>query len=428
LWNSGLYLGTMAPMRCLLKSILITLLLSSFFAAAQDVTLQPVTSGNFRFKDIGGEAFSAAFQTSFSYANSSVVVTIDDSTDLYLSGRIKATGLKPNFAYQIKLSAQSSKAAQTPDEAAFFDDVTNERLGRAGRWWRFSPNPANATDAEFDADKDKDGFIYGGYLIIGFFTTDTLGNADVAFVGNNSYHVLWRTNQRLPSINDGPVLNVTLPDTTGNAAYDTVVAARDFGLYGEHEGTRALPGKLAMPLGHYKCMINLTEESFHDGGPIGGTWATAMSSRVEFDIPTVNNPSIASPLSIEKVRASMQASEGGRDSATLTGTLQLPPEVVLDGQEVRVNVLGVSRTLVLNRMGIGNSSDAQIMLRRDRKNPGTVRFTLRLRRAAFVLGQINGAGPLPFSVDLSAIFAGETFAGTASTELRVRGGRISVKK
>src|SRR5436309_854941 len=97
-------------------------LLSSFilaiaatpWLAAQTVTLQPASSSNFRFKDIGGQAFANSYVNTYSYANSSVSIVLDDSLKPFLSGTIIGVGLKPNFAYQIKLSGRPSREATTP--------------------------------------------------------------------------------------------------------------------------------------------------------------------------------------------------------------------------------------------------------------------------------------------------------------------------
>jgi hypothetical protein len=407
------------------------LLLASWSGAAraQDVTLAPATGGSFRFKDIGGQAFSSTFISNFSYSNASVTVTLSDTTDLFLSGKIKATGLKPNFAYQLKLASRSTKAAQTPEELALLDDVTNERLGRQGRWWRYAPNPGNAKDADYDADKDKEGHIYGGYMIVGFFITDANGAIDTTFEGSNSLHVLWRNDQRPPSPNDGPLKTVTLPDTSGNTAYDTTLAARTLDVYGEHEPTRALPGKLAMPLGHYRCEFNLTEESFHDGGLLGGQWATAMASQVEFNIPTSSSESTTQPLQIDYVRATMLAHQSGHDTATVMGSLILPANIALENQEVRINLLGTSQTVTLNAKGICNTRDVQLIVRPSLTDATVAHFVLRLRRAAFVLGQLNGVpSPQPFDVDLTLTLGGQYYAGKFASRLRAGGSRISLTK
>src|SRR5689334_22906525 len=114
-------------MRRTLPLLLVAL---SLAAAAQDVTLQGLTSGNFRFKDIGGQTFGNNFISTYSYASANVTISFDVNSNDYLSGTLTATGLKPNFAYQIKLAGNPSTEATTDAEKAAADDVTNERLGR----------------------------------------------------------------------------------------------------------------------------------------------------------------------------------------------------------------------------------------------------------------------------------------------------------
>ncbi len=121
-------------------------------------------------------------------------------------------------------------------------------------------------------------------MIIGFFITDEAGSITTRFEGDNSFHVLWRTNQRSPFTNDGPVNQFVLPATTGNAAYDILSPSLAMGIYGEWEPTRALPGEMAMTPGHYACDFVLTEESFHDSGNYAGNWTAAMGAPIEFDI------------------------------------------------------------------------------------------------------------------------------------------------
>ncbi|HLX60715.1 MAG TPA: PKD domain-containing protein [Planctomycetota bacterium] len=249
-------------------------------ACAQDFALQPAAPGNFRFKDYLEQVFSAAYIQNYSYSNAQVNVSMDTAGAAYLYGSIQATGLKPNFAYQIKLGGRPSKLYTGGDA----DDATNERLGFIGRWWRQYPNPANSNDADYNANKDNPNYAYQGYLNIAFFLTDENGNASIHFDGNNSYHVLWRTSQRSPTSNDGPIFNTVRPDTTGNPAYDVSSPSTAVGIYGEWEPTRALPGTLAMPQAHYACQFVLTEESFHDVGTNAGNWTEAMVAPVEFDI------------------------------------------------------------------------------------------------------------------------------------------------
>lgn len=269
-------------MRC---SLVIASALLTSVLLAQDVTLQGLTSGDFRFKDIGGQLYAQSFINSYSYATANVVLRLDTPGLNYFDGAIVASGLKPNFAYQIKIDGNPSKGGITP-----FDDAANETIGYLGRWWRLWPGtPWNAPDSEYVANKNNPNYAYQGYLVVAFFVTDAQGNANLRFVGNNSYHVLWRTDQRSPAPNDGPRLAVTVPATAGNPAYGTSVPARQFSLYGEWEPTRPLPGTLALPWGHYKCHLYLTEESFHDSGAQAGYWALAMSAPLEFNIPTLQS-------------------------------------------------------------------------------------------------------------------------------------------
>ena len=257
--------------------------------------MQGVTSGNFRFRDIGGQLYSQSFINGYSYAAANVVFKLDTPGLNYLGGSIVATGLKPNFAYQIKLDGNPSKGGITPP-----DDVGNEIIGYRGRWWRMWPNPWNATDSEYNANKDNPNYAYEGYLLVAFFVTDAQGSANLCIAGNNSYHVLWRMDQRSPAPNDGPPLAVTVPGTAGNPAYDVSVSARQYSLYGEWEPTRALPGTLTLPDGHYKAHLYLTEESFHDNSSQGGSWAAAMSAPLEFDIPTPQTLQVVISVTIAK--------------------------------------------------------------------------------------------------------------------------------
>src|SRR5262249_7128688 len=148
-----------------------------------------------RYKDILGQAYSDSFNTSYMPVNAAVQFSFDVANDAYLSGTLVATGLKPNFAYQIKLSGYSSG-----DEDNL---ATNERLGYLGRWWRSAPDPANADDADYNAHKNDTGYVYSGYVIAGLFTTDGDGTGALSIDLNNSFHVLWRLDQRAQNEIDG---------------------------------------------------------------------------------------------------------------------------------------------------------------------------------------------------------------------------------
>jgi hypothetical protein len=80
--------------------------------------------------DVADQAYSAAYRTSYNYTQASVQVTYFQ-TGTVLSGQVIASNLKPNFAYQLKLSG-------TPGT------TSNEQIGLAGRWWQNGmEQPAN---------------------------------------------------------------------------------------------------------------------------------------------------------------------------------------------------------------------------------------------------------------------------------------------
>lgn len=414
------------------RSIFAALLFWLGCCAAQDVTLQGLTGGNYRFKDIGGQAFGANFINTYVYTSASVTFSFDVSDNDYLSGTISASGLKPNFAYQIKLAGNPSAEAVSDAEKAAADDATNERLGRLGRWWRAAPNPANSIDADYDINKNTPGYIYEGYLLIGFFVTDAAGGASLRFEGNNSFHVLWRTDQRPRASSDGPPLAVTVPDTTGHAAYDTALAARDFSLYGEREPTRAVPGKLAMPREHYRCRLQLTEESFHDSGALAGSWTTALSAPFEFDIPTSasappsQNPPASStlPLQISRLKARMNFRRAGRDRAHIQGAFTVPAGFSAAHLEVQAGVFNASQKYTLNEKGRDVVSSGTIEIAAPAAGSTSAAFRLRLRDADF------GVSPgvlqtLPLTV-LTLKIGGDTYAGSVSPQTKITGQKVAL--
>jgi len=329
----------------------------------------------------------------------------------YLAGLITATGLKPNFAYQIKLIGNPSKAATTDAERAAADDATNEALGRLGRWWRSTPSAGNANDADYDAHKNDPAYIYEGYLLIAFFVTDSAGNASVRFEGNNSFHVLWRVDQRPRSSADGPALPVTVPATSGNSAYDAAVGERSYSLYGEWEPTRAAPGALQMANGHYRCRLVLTEESFHDFGTNAGNWNAALSAPMEFDIPfalsnsgpvepPVTPPDSALPLSVEALRVTVNPGKTLRDRGVISGSLKLPAGFAVENLEVQTTVLGTPQSFVLDKRGRDVIGQGSFELRPPRKDQTDATFKLRSRRMTYSLPAADA--PLTVTVKLGA--------------------------
>ena len=193
------------------------------------------TSGSFRWLDAAGNAYGAGYRSSYSYADATV--TVDYTADAKgLSGILTAKDLKPNFAYQFKLSGDSRAAG-----------TANEELGKTGRWWHEQWNGnawANGTNAPNDkgdgsypnpndqnwldtrdvtAGDSPTGYQhkFTGYRLFDYFFTDASGSATLAFAMNSSYHVLWKTTQGRPyeSNRDGPIKAFTFdPDPGQHAA------------------------------------------------------------------------------------------------------------------------------------------------------------------------------------------------------------------
>jgi hypothetical protein len=258
-------------------------------AAIGDVTTWPGTP--YRWLDVADNPYSSGYQTNFTYAQPTVSLTYDDISTTF-SGSLTATGLKPNFAYQMKLVGIPGTY-----------DWTNEQIGYAGRWWRNSPSPGNTNDADYEAHKGDPGYEFVGYLLFDFFVTDEQGNAAVGFAADNSFHVLWATHDstgdgtghRDPGANDSAVryYDFIASSVVNPASYDTDYGLARVGIYAEWESGRALPRELTWPSGEYHCQFVLTEESFHQSG-LGGGWAAAMGSEVDFKVAPAPAPTVPS--------------------------------------------------------------------------------------------------------------------------------------
>jgi len=242
-----------------------------------DITTWPDTP--FRWMDIADFPYSTDYQVNFTYDQPSVTVTYCDTANTF-TGTLTAAGLKPNFAYQIKLVGKPQKVW-----GADGDDWTNEKIGYAGRWWRKQPNPGNSNDTDYETHKDDPDYIFEGYLLFDFFVTDEQGSATLNFVADSSFHVLWATHDstgdgtghRDPRSNDSAVryYDFIASPTTNSNAYDSDYGAARVGIYAEWQSDRDPPGEIALAPGTYNCQFILTEESFHQSG-LGGGWASVM--------------------------------------------------------------------------------------------------------------------------------------------------------
>lgn len=283
----------------------------------------------FRWMDIADNPYSKEFRRRFRYREGQVAVTYTTAEGGVLRGRLVARGLKPNFAYQLKLEGRPSPPGLPG--ACPLAAWSNAQIGSLGRWWcledaanawmpsyltrllgspagsasetRWLPAPEDGLEdggpgAE-DEDLDSPGSRYGdyheghtllGYLLFDFFVTDHEGNASHEFAVNSSYHVLWKTTQVPPGPTDGPVRRFTVRGERGRA-YGREVGPTQVAIYAEHEFGRPEPGQVRLPPGRYRCRLLLTEESFHAYGGwgrrenLGGQWAHALSDEnLEFTV------------------------------------------------------------------------------------------------------------------------------------------------
>ena len=251
-------------------------------------------TGDYRWLDIANQSYSSSYRNSYNYTQASVTLTYDETGESF-HGTLNATNLKPNFAYQVKLSGISG----TP---------SNELIGLAGRWWQeewngtawsngqnlnnkgngSSPNP---NDILYYARKNITNvtsptglkYRYTGYLVFDYFLTDGYGNATLNFEANSSYHVLWKTSQRTRTVDDGPLKSSTFDANISLPAYDTDYPLQTVDLFSEWE--RLPVGGIFLQSGDYSAQFMLTEESFHgDGGAFSGNWAAAMGADIQFII------------------------------------------------------------------------------------------------------------------------------------------------
>jgi hypothetical protein len=230
--------------------------------SASTITLTPS-------ENVGNEYI---FNDPNGYSNALVTVTFNSVMNNF-AAHISATGLKPGFAYQVKLLGTPACAGGS--------DAVNEKIGYSGRWYcplcGSDPNANNRNDAQYEACKVNPSCtecIYG-YLIFDYFTADANGNAEVDVTTDASYHVLWC---------DASNVDLYFVDKSQSPFKDNTLKCTDpklchsYDVIGETE--RASFSEL--PEGTYSDVkIALTEESFHQAC---GTWATVLEQSLSFTI------------------------------------------------------------------------------------------------------------------------------------------------
>ena len=223
--------------------------------------------GNQRWKDIAGNMYAGAPDMTEAtgipgpYAGANVGIKYGVVGN-QLKGTVTATGLKPNFAYQLKLEGSPS-----------LDVWTNETLKAIGR-----------TSGDL------------GYLLFDYMVTDGSGNVTADFVTGSSGHTVNNESAMPSGGDDGPLSSFTFDPDTSSPWYAVDYPEATVELYLDREPGQALPGTLQLPIGSYNCLFVLTEESFHDtsgtfhsgwgiwSGAPGGSWASPFKGEIDFTV------------------------------------------------------------------------------------------------------------------------------------------------
>ncbi len=263
-----------------------------------------------RWRDIGNNAYSDSFRRTFSYASARVSLSYERAPGVpFFVGHVSARGLKPNFAYQLKLAgkpvsgnrgwgtarsyvwATSREASATAIARAVGnspvggDDWTNQQLGFAGRWWDDTRPPGTNLDDDYFRANYPSHTVYG-YLFPGVFVTDKSGNAEADFNGQNSCHITWQDEQN--GAKDVEGATYSLAASSPNSAYDAPLETSTQKLWYELEAGRDQPVQLRR--GTYHCRLMLTEEAFHSqGGEGGGIWQTVLATEDVRDVDPDND-------------------------------------------------------------------------------------------------------------------------------------------
>ncbi|MEA3402947.1 MAG: carboxypeptidase-like regulatory domain-containing protein [Armatimonadota bacterium] len=248
-----------------------------------------------RWMDIADQSYSTEF--GFQYADQVTVDYVDSASTL--TGTLAATGLKPWFAYQMKLVGKKGVLGHT--EAANLGDQqawSSYQLGSVGRWW-CEECGWNLNDNEVQRHV-KQGHTVVGYLLFDWFVTDKFGNATHDFALDSSFHVLWKASQRARTANDSAPRSYHLVRGECGYAYPSAAVdlVDDVTVYAEWESTRPKPGDVQLAAGDYVVSFNLTEETFHNVPPdlattfpwgytnyeYGGFWAKVLGGDLAFTV------------------------------------------------------------------------------------------------------------------------------------------------
>ncbi len=227
---------------------------------------------NERWCDAMGHYYTRKFAANYSNQKAQVMLQIDPRAPK-LKGRLEAKGLKPNFAYQIKLLGD------------FRDRRGFEAIGRIGRW-RLPGIETNYTDADYEDYPEEKKSDVEAYLFFDYFVTDARGCAVREFELDSSLHVLWRLSQSDTGILETDVTELTLDISNPLVYSNPGIEPVTIRIWAERELARyeTADQEIGLPPGNYQAYMILTEESFHATGVDGGWWATIAKVPIQFEI------------------------------------------------------------------------------------------------------------------------------------------------
>lgn len=235
-----------------------------------------------RWADLAGNYYTQDFIAGFSYeqpegakADTAPYVRVHvDASGPTLKGRLEAHGLKPNFAYQIKLRGSYER-----DRDSF------AIIGALGRW-RLPGHETNFSDEDFKLFPHKN--LVEAYILFDYFVTDAKGNAVRDFALDASLHVLWDAPRQRPNteVLESDILPIQVDASSGEIYARPKAEPTTHYLWAERERIRYdAPNQIIhLPPTTYKAELVLTEESFHSTEADGGWWATVYALPIEFEI------------------------------------------------------------------------------------------------------------------------------------------------
>ncbi len=268
---------------------------------------------NERFMDIAGRGYSRELLQDFSYTapdanRPDVRVDYLRRGETFI-GRIVGSGLKPNFAYQMKL------------RGLWADRPGFERIGYTGRW-RLPGRETNYSDKDYESFPHKE--LVEAYVLFDFFVTDPAGRVDKPFYLDSSLHVVWNYDSQR-SYQPGDTYPQRFFRDGGDRAFYAHPKAElsPVRLFAESEqhnratDNRKPVGAALLPAGRYNAFLVLTEESFHGFGD-AGLWATVMTAPVEFEVVAQPHPPAGVRLKSEPLFGPMDLTKSALQEIAVT--------------------------------------------------------------------------------------------------------------